>query len=120
MNKILPKNVELYQYAKDVLDKNGICYWNIGQYRFEDLLINVHLSIQECIQFNSDEQIIDGFVNSDIRNFLYHNKSFYELLGGKLSHNELEQIASPIEPSLYKVEDDFIQIQPYDVISNLI
>lgn len=95
MNIILPKKNELYQHAKDVLDKNKICYWDIAQYRFDDLLINVHLSIQECLQFNSDEQIIDGFINSDIRNFLYLDKSFYELLGGKPNNCYYPQIATP-------------------------
>lgn len=95
MNIILPKNIELYQYAKDILHKNEICYWDIAQYRFDDLLINVHLSIQECIQFNSIEQIIDGFINSDTRNFLYLNKPFYELLGGKHGYHCFPQIATP-------------------------
>lgn len=96
MNIIIPKNKHLYSYTKSILDKNNVFMWRNEQYKFDDLIINVHLNIRACIQIDPFGYVVDGFVNSDFRDFKYQSKSFYELLGGDSNDCNYLQLANPI------------------------
>ena len=85
--KIYPKDIELYSIAEEklALIKEP---WTNKQYIIDDLIINAYFTIRECIKIDSCGNVIDGFINTDCRQFLYNNKCFFELLGG----NDIQRV----------------------------
>ena len=81
MIRLISMNPELPEIAKRLISLENL--WLPAQYKKGNFLINAHLQITECLLFDDFGKIIDGFVTTDIRNFLYNGKSFFELLGGK-------------------------------------
>ena len=81
MIRLISMNPELPEIAKRLISLENL--WLPAQYKKGNFLINAHLQITECLLFDDFGKIIDSFVTTDIRNFLYNGKSFLNFLVAK-------------------------------------
>jgi hypothetical protein len=98
MIRLISINPELPEIAKNLISSENL--WLPAQYKKEKFLINAHFQTTECLLFDDLGKIVDGFILTDVRNFLYNGKSFFELLGGK-KYSKDGDIVNPIDFNLY-------------------
>lgn len=110
--RILPKDPSIHKITTDLILDNCINPFNKQQIRLNNYLINIHLGVSECILFDNDENIVDGFVTKFGGFWLYKGKTFFELLGS------VEGIANPLHKSLYENSVEIEQTHPDLIIWN--
>jgi hypothetical protein len=107
--RIAPKDDTLYNRVFDLLTLHETCKLGENQVRIDNYLINIHYGPTECLVFNDNEEIVDGFVKDSSYYWVYKGKLFSELLGGI---DGVASIASPINPSEYSSNIHEEQIHP--------
>ena len=110
MSCIIPNDATLYARIASVCYKNKISVFGVQHHIIDRFIINTCHGIRECIEFDKDDIIIDGFINhSPTNDFHYHGKTVYELLGG----NKKCKTANPIDIEYYIVSPWFIESHPF-------
>lgn len=78
---IYPKSANLLTKICELAAEHKL--WPFGQYRINQYLINMHRFPDECLVFDENEIIVDGYVVSDTE-LKYNDKTFTELLNNLL------------------------------------